>query len=213
MKRLVQLWVLPLLFVGCSVAYLTQSRNYSGIKKAYSKIAVIGVSKSQLSRAQFEEDVAGMLLGRGVNAIPSFKSEIDIPMQEKLSTEEAAEINRQLLDAGYDGAIITNLVNASEYTDVIPGNTYVGFYPVRYGRFRRYVAFYPVMAWEPDRLITGTKYILESCLYALDDNDGDNLQWVGMFELKNPRDLNTVTVKYASELTEALLRESILPEN
>jgi hypothetical protein len=69
------------------------------------------------------------------------------------------------------------------------------------------------MAWEPDRLITGTKYILESCLYALDDNDGDNLQWVGMFELKNPRDLNTVTVKYATELTEALLRESILPDN
>lgn len=213
MKKLVQFWVLSLLFSGCSATYLTQSRNYSGIKKPYTKIAVIGVSKSQLSRAQFEEDVAGMLISRGINAIPSFKSEIGIPMQETLSLEEAAAINRKLLDKGYDGAIITNLVNASEYTDVIPGNTYIGFYPVRYGRFGRYAAFYPIMAWEPDRMISGKKYVLESCFYALDSSDRDNLQWAGMFELKDPKDLNTVTAKYAAELTEALIRESIRLQN
>jgi hypothetical protein len=61
-------------------------------------------------------------------------------------------------------------------------------------------------------MISGTKYVLESCLYALDNGQADNLQWVGMFELKDPRNLNTVTLKYAVELSEALLRESINPE-
>jgi len=130
-------------------------------------------------------------------------------MDGTLSDGQAAEVNRQLLAAGFDGAVVTNLVDASQYTDVIPGNTYTGYYPVRYGRFGRYATYYPVQTWEPDRMVTGTKYVLESCLYALDDGQQDNLQWVGMFELKDPSNLKKVTGKYAAELTEELLKQSI----
>lgn len=209
MNRLFLYGIALILMLGCAGSYLTQSRNYSSTKRTYTRIAVIGVSKSQVARAKFEEEVAEGLRKRGVIAIPSFRSDISIPMEETLSTAETAALNQQLLQAGFDGALVTNLVNTSEYTDVIPGTTYFGYYPVRYGRFGRYTAFYPIPYWEPDRMITGTTYVLETCLYALDNGEEDNLQWAGMFELKNPRYLNTVTEKYAAELTEALMRESI----
>ncbi|MFM1877583.1 MAG: hypothetical protein RLZZ241_449 [Bacteroidota bacterium] len=198
-----------LLIFGCAGSYLTQSRNFSNTKRSYHRIAVIGVSKSYIARTRFEESVANKLQEKGVTAIPSFNSGISIPMEETLNSAETATLNQQLLEAGFDGALVTNLVNTSEYTDVIPGSTFIGFYPVRYGRFGRYTAFYPIPYWETDRLVTGTTYVLETCLYALDNGQEDNLKWAGMFELKNPRYLNSVTVKYAAELTEALLRESI----
>ncbi len=209
MKKHAFIWFVALLMTGCASSYLTNSRNYSQEKKTYGKIAVIGVAKSRLARSQFEQEVADGLTARGVNAVPSYNSGIDIPMDGTLSDSQAAEVNRQLLAAGFDGAIVTNLVDASQYTDVIPGSSYTGYYPVRYGRFGRYATYYPVQTWEPDRMVTGTKYVLESCLYALDEGQKDNLQWVGMFELKDPKDLKKVTGKYAAELTEELLKQSI----
>ncbi len=209
MKKHVWVCFLALLMTGCASSYLTNSRTFSQEKKPYNKIVVIGVSKSRLTRSQFEQDVADGLTARGVNAVPSYNSGIEIPMDGTLSDGQAAEVNRQLLAAGFDGAVVTNLVDASQYTDVIPGNTYTGYYPVRYGRFGRYATYYPVQTWEPDRMVTGTKYVLESCLYALDDGQQDNLQWVGMFELKDPSNLKKVTAKYAAELSEELLKQSI----
>lgn len=203
------IWLLALLIMGCASSYMTNSRNFSQEKKSYKKIVVIGVSQSRLARSQFEQDVADGLTARGVSAVPSYNSGIDIPMDGTLSDGQAAEVNRQLLAAGFDGAVVTNLVDASQYTDVIPGSSYTGYYPARYGRFGRYATYYPVQTWEPDRMVTGTKYVLESCLYALDEGQKDNLQWVGMFELKDPGDLKKVTGKYAAELTEELLKQSI----
>jgi hypothetical protein len=212
MKNIFFLSIFSMLLLGCSTSYLTQSRNVANSKRSYHKIAVIGVSKSYLARTQFEEEVVAKLTASGVHAIPSIRSGISISMDQALSAKQTEAINRQLLAAGYDGALVTNLINTTEYTDVIPGTGYIGFYPVRYGRFGRYTAFYTIPYWEPDRMISGTRYVLETCLYALDNGQEDNLQWVGMFELKNPRNLNTVTIKYAAELSEVLLRESIIPE-
>ncbi|MCO5726059.1 hypothetical protein [Robiginitalea marina] len=211
MKKYSIFLLIAMLVTSCATTYLTNSRNFSQEKRAYDKIVVIGISKSRVARAQFEQEVVNGLAAQGVNAISSNSSGIDIPMEGTLSDSQASELNQKLMQAGFDGAIITHLVNASEYTDVIPGNTYTGYYPVRYGRFGRYASYYPVQTWEPDRMVTGTKYVLESCLYALDNGQDDNLQWVGMFELKDPSNLQKVTEKYAGELTEALLKESIAP--
>ena len=201
--------LLGLLLSGCAGQYLTSSRNFSEQKKSYDKIVVIGVSKSRAARAAFEEEVANGLKEHGVDAVSSLRSGVLIPMEGPVSDSETARLNEQLLDAGFDGAIVTHLVNTSEYTDVIPGISYTSYYPVRYGRFGRYVSYYPVQNWEPDRVVSGTRYVLESTLYALDNGTKDNLQWVGMFELTNPGNIDKVSSKYARELTEALLKESI----
>lgn len=201
--------MLGLLLSSCAGQYLTSSRNFSEQKKPYEKIVVIGVSKSRVARAAFEQEVVNLFAERGVTAVPSIRSGVELPLEGPISDQDASRLNQELIDAGFDGAIVTNLVDTSEYTDVIPGNRYTSYYPVRYGRFGRYVGYYPVQTWEPDRVVTGTRYVLESTLYALDKGTKDNLQWVGMFELANPGSVEKVSSKYARELTEALLKESI----
>jgi hypothetical protein len=94
---------------------------------------------------------------------------------------------------------------------VIRGSTTTSYYPVRYGRYGRYVGAYPMTSWEPDRLQTGVEYILETCLYDIRVNDGDNLEWVGRFKVRDPSDLTKVTEKYVKELVDALMESSIQP--
>ena len=77
------------------------------------------------------------------------------------------------------------------------------------GRFGRYLAYYPVTTWEPDQLKTGTKYVFESSFYHLKDDPGDNLQWIGRFELKDPSSIQKTAENYAEELVTVLLKESI----
>ena len=70
--------------------------------------------------------------------------------------------------------------------------------------------YYPITTWGPDYVETGTRYVFESTLYSLDESKG-GLQWVGTFRLKDPTDIRKAVEKYASELTGALLLESIAP--
>ena len=209
MKRTSWIVVLAFLFSACSSTYLTNSRSISTEKKSYDKIVVLARSKSQLARAHFEDDLVKSLAARGISAISSLTAGFDIPMEGPIPEDRLLFMENKLKEMGINGAIVTNLVDASQYTDVIPGSPR-SVYPVYYGRFRRYYGYYPMTMWEPDQMVTGKKYVLESCLYDLREAQKDNLQWVGMFELKDPGKLSDVSTKYANELTEALLKSNIL---
>jgi hypothetical protein len=114
-----------------------------------------------------------------------------------------------LVKKGYGGVVITNLISKDQYTDVVPGSTSTAYVPVRYGRFGRYYGTYPMSYWEPDQVKVGIQYTLESCFYDIRQNLNDNLQWVGRFQLKDPKSLTKSINKYSKELTENLMLESI----
>ncbi|WP_143542374.1 membrane lipoprotein lipid attachment site-containing protein [Robiginitalea sediminis] len=208
MKKTIVLLVFALILSGCST-YLTQTHNVSKTKKEYQKVLVLARSQNRIARSLFERDLAEFFASRGISATPSIDSGIDIPMEGQVSEAQAETIRQQLRDAGYDGAIVTNLVNTEEYKEVIPGSATTDYYPVYYGRFRRYVSYYPATTWEPDRLITGTRHVLESTLYDLREASGDNLQWVGRFVVEDPVKIEKATQKYAQELGKALMESSI----
>ena len=197
------------LLSGCSGSYLTNATNVSKQKKSYDKILVVSRAKDQTARIKFENQVVNDLAANGVLA----KSSIEVIRMEDLSKEVSEErisdLRRKLLSEGYDGVIITNLINTEQYTDVTPGTIQTEYYPVRYGRFGRYYRAYPVTYWEPDRIETGVVYTLESCLYDISVEREDNLQWVGRFRVKNPSDLLGAIEKYSGELTTVLLEQSI----
>ena len=71
------------------------------------------------------------------------------------------------------------------------------------------VSYYPATSWEPDRLVTGTRHVLESTLYDLRETAGDNLQWVGSFVVEDPANIEKATQKYAQELGKALMESSM----
>ena len=197
-----------LLFSGCS-SYLTGYENVSNIKNTYEKILVIGRSKSKTARIKFENSVVNQLKTSGVSAIASHSANTLINLNKKYSEGELATLKKNLMTNGFDGVIVTNLINTEEYTDVVPGGSSTTYVPTRVGRFGRYLTYYPVTTWEPDELKSGTKYIFESSLYRLAKGAGENLQWVGNFEVKDPSSLEQTVSNYAKDLTKALAKSSI----
>ncbi|MEO1011512.1 MAG: hypothetical protein AAFX53_09420 [Bacteroidota bacterium] len=203
---------LTVTFLGCT-SYLTSSENVSNAKQDYDKILVLGRSKDNTARLKFENQVVAQLKANGIEAIASYTVDGTKNLDRKFTDGEIQNVKSNLVSDGFDGVIITNLVNAQEYTDVIPGNVGTTYIPARYGRFGRYYAYYPMTTWEPDQLVSGVKYVLESSLYDIKKANGDNLQWVGRFELKDPGSIEKTSTQYAKELVGALLEESINVSN
>jgi len=209
MKKILLFTLAGLLFTSCGSSYLKNSTNVSNEKKSYEKIVVIARAKDNTARINFENQVVKDLGALGVNAIASIEVLKPEMLSENLSEKDIEKLRRLLVEEGYDGAIVTNLINAAQYTDVNSGGTGTAYVPVRYGRFGRYYRTYPVSYWEPDEVEVGMEYTLESCLYDIRNNENDNLQWVGRFKVKDPNDLMKVIQKYSSELTAELMEQSI----
>jgi hypothetical protein len=210
-KNFVKVWLLVFVLAGCSSAYLRDSSNVSNIKKKYDKILVVAHTKDKIARIRAEGMVVNELALRGVKA----ESSVDVIKTERFSEEmtdsEIETLISELLNTGFSGVIITNVINTAEYEDVIPGSSNVGYYPPRYGRFGQYYSYYPATSWEPDRIETGVEYTVESCLYDITVAREDNLQWVGRFKLKNPSNITEAIAKYSKELAETLLEQNIMP--
>ena len=200
--------LLSLLLSSCS-SYLTSSENVSNTKNDYEKILVIGRSKDNTARIKFENSVVSQLAEQGLNGISSYAANAMVNINKKYSDSELAALRKRLMSNGYDGVIVTNLINTEAYTDVVPDGTSTAYAPTRVRRFGRYLTYYPVTTWEPDQLKSGTKYIFESSLYRLAEKAGDNLQWVGRFEVKDPSSLEKTVNNYATDLTKALVKNSI----
>lgn len=209
MKKTSVLLVFVLILTSCGSSFLKNYENISKTKKSYNKIIVIGRSSDQISRIKFEDNVVNHLKEEGVEAVASYKIDITKNIQKDFSEAEVNAIEKELLAKGIDGSIITNFINSEKYQEVIPGNSSTNYYPVRYGRFGRAWGYYPISTWEPDQIQVGVKYLFETSFYKLNENDEDNLQWLGRFEVKDPSDLNKIATKYAKELVTKLVKESI----
>lgn len=195
---------------SCASTYLKESSNVSKTKKKYDKILIIAKAKDKLARMKFEDQVVKDFAEQGIMAVSSMSVIKTESFAKEISDDEIQRLRDQLVQDGYSGVIITNLINTAQYTDVAPGNSGTAFVPVRYGRFGRFYGAYPVSYWEPDQVETGVLYTLESCLYDITLTDQkDNLQWVGRFQVKNPGSLVKTIEKYSKELTDALVAESI----
>ena len=212
MKKICFFLLLSTIFItGCKTTYLEQSTNMSSEKRTYNKILVVSRTKDVSARVNGERQVASELAKRGVKA----ESSIDLiktdSFDKELTEKELDDLVSSLIEQGFEGVLVTNLVDASEYTDVIPGTARTAYVPARYGRFGAYYTAYPATYWEPDRIETGVIYTVESCLYDITDRDEDNLQWVGRFRVKDPTNLTKVIEKYSVELANELMVQSINP--
>jgi len=210
-KNLIVLWLLSFLLTDCSNSYLRQSTSVSNIKKKYDKVLVVAHTKDKVARIRAEGLVVNELGLRGVNA----ESSVDVINTEKISEEmsekEIETLISQLLDGGFTGVLITNVINTEQYKEVIRGGSKVEYQAPQYGRFGQYYNYYPATSWEPDRIETGVDFTVESCLYDITVAQDKNLQWIGRFKLKNPADIKEAIAQYSKELTDALIDQSINP--
>jgi hypothetical protein len=198
------------LLVGCGSMYMTKSQTVVKGKKPYSKILVIARGKNEISRSIFEQDVARNLDGHGIDGVAYHKeSGISVPVDSDLTEVQISDLKQQVIDLGFDGVILTHLVDTEEYKELIPTGVYPSTDPNYYGQWGYYWAYYPALDWAPSYSVEGTRLELESALYDVRATDGNSLQWLGRFKLEDPKDLQKTTSNYAQELVTALRQECI----
>lgn len=213
-SKIAVLGITFLMLLGCSSLYLDDSSLINPEKNNYNKILVIAKTKDKVLRMKFENQVVNDLAASGVQAISSMSVIKTESFSKVLTDSEIEDLKSKMLSSGYDGVIITNLINKEQYTEVHQGNVSRSYVPVSYGRFGRYYRYYPVDYWEEDEITTGTEYTLESCFYNITDSSGDNnLQWVGRFKIKDVSSIGKTVEKYSKELTGELLEKSIKNNN
>ncbi|SDQ97816.1 hypothetical protein [Flagellimonas zhangzhouensis] len=193
---------------GCGSGYLTKSKNYSNVKREYKNIVVIGKSNSEISRRSFEDRLVAQLYERGVDATASY----NIPYFDAKPLQSAEDINglkERLVGDGYDGVVVTHMVDSQQFVTQTPSSAI--YYPgPRYRRFGAYYSYYPSYNWNSTYVETGIKYFFESALYSLDNSDADNLQWVGQFRIVDPVDIDKTIEKYSIELAGLLVNNSVM---
>ena len=199
-----------LLMSGCGASFMTQSKAVVDAKKSYSKILVISRGKNEIARSLLEQDIAKELKGHGVNAVAYHKeSGIGVPVDVELTEEQVEALKQKVIDSGYDGAIITHLVNTEEYRELIPTGVYPSTDPNFYGQWGYYWTYYPVYDIAPGTINRGTRFELESALYDIRSTGGNSLQWLGRFKLEDPNDIQKATAQYGRELVNAMMAKSI----
>ena len=199
-----------MLLSGCGASFLTRSKAIVDGKKSYSKILVVSRGKNEIARSLLEQDIAKELKGHGVNAVAYHKeSGIGVPVDVELSEQQVATLRQKVIDDGYDGAIITHLINTEEYKELIPTGVYPSTDPNFYGQWGYYWTYYPVYDIAPGTAVTGTRFELESALYDIRSTGGNSLQWLGRFKLEDPEDIQKATSQYAKELVSAMMEKSI----
>jgi hypothetical protein len=206
--------ILPIALIlvlgSCGSAYMTKSQTVVKEKKSYSKILVIARGTNEIARSIFEQDVARNLDSHGINGVAYHKeSGIDVPVDIDLTEDQVVGLKQKVAEMGFDGVIITHLVNTEEYRELIPTGVYPSTDPNYYGQWGYYWLYYPALDWAPGYTVEGTRLELESALYDVRATDGNNLQWLGRFKLEDPKDLQKTTSNYAKELVNALRQESI----
>jgi ribosomal protein S6E (S10) len=199
-----------LLLSSCGATFMTQSKAVVDAKKSYSKILVISRGKNEIARSLLEQDIAKELKGHGVNAVAYHKqSGIGVPVDVELTEQQIEALKQKVIDDGYDGAIITHLINTEEYKELIPSGVYPSTDPNFYGQWGYYWTYYPVYDIAPGTAVTGTRFELESALYDIRSTGGNSLQWLGRFKLEDPDDIQQATAQYAKEVVGAMMEKSI----
>lgn len=199
-----------LLISGCGSMYMTKSQTVVKGKKPYSKILVIARGTNEIARSIFEQDVARNLEKHGIDGVAYHKeSGIGVPVDSDLDEAQIEDLKQKVIGMGFDGVILTHLVNTEQYKELIPTGVYPSTDPNYYGQWGYYWTYYPAMDWASGYSIEGTTLELESALYDVRATDGNSLQWLGRFKLEDPKDLQKTTSNYAQELISALREESI----
>ena len=158
------LWFFTILLADCSNSYLRESTNVSSVKKNYDKILVVAHTKDKIARIRAEGLVVNELGLRGVNAASSVDVIKTENFSKELSEDEINTLISKLIEAGFSGVLITNVIDTEQYKYVIPGVSNVGYQSPQYGRFGQYYSYYPATSWEPDRIETAVDYTVESCV-------------------------------------------------
>lgn len=190
---------------SCSTTmkYTWTKENYEGRK--YQKILVIGESKTQQGRINSENAIVDALAKEGITATNSLSV---FPPSENIHELGEAEIEDRILKGGYDGVLVSSLVDAKTRDVREGGGTYSQPVTYRYGR--RIRTGYVHMQ-EPEYYRQEKTYVLETQFFDVANTaTKEAVVWSGQSELTDPSSAESAAKKYSKKLVKTLLESGMI---
>ena len=160
---------------------------------ANKQVMVIGISRQDSIRRNFEDNFVSHLRATGVKAVPSYRY-----MKEPGPVPEE-RLNEAVKRAGAEAVIMTRLVAVEGRRQVSPGLHRPGFYPwYRWG----WQGFY-----EPPRVYYYDVFLSETSVYDLATNE---VIWTGTVRTTDPRDLDREIRNYVETVISALGEQNLI---
>jgi hypothetical protein len=178
--------------------YTWTKEGYEGRK--YEKILVIVESHTQQGRLNGENTLVDYLTKEGITATNSLSV---LPLNENPQDLSEEEIENRILNGGYDGVLITSLVDARSREVREGGGTYTQ--PVHY-RYGRYVRRGYVHMQEPEYYRQEKTFVLETRFFDVADQaTKESVVWSGQSELTDPSSAESAAKSYSKQLVKTLL--------
>ena len=207
-KILISLMVAALLW-SCSTTmqYTWKKENFEG--KKFNKILVLAISKNMKSRTLMENSVVDLLKSEGINA--SNALDVFTPV-ENLKDLTEDEIGKRIAAGGYDGVLITSLLD-TRTRDVQVNN--MSYYPYMYGGYYGYgyrgFIYSNYNHLYSDQYRQEKTYVLETRLYDVNITDPkEAVVWAGQSEMVDPSGVESVSNSYSKQLVKALLESGAI---
>ena len=166
--------------------------------KEFQKILVLAISKNLKSRTLFENTMLDLLNEQGINATNALN--VFTPV-ENLKDLTEADIEKRIKDGGYDGVLVTSLID-TRTRDVQVNNT--PYYPYMYGGYYGYgyrsfiYSNYNYMY--SDQYREEKTYVLETRLYDVNISDPKQaIVWAGQSELVDPSGSESASKTYSKK--------------
>jgi hypothetical protein len=205
MKRASTLWIgvaAVALGVGCGTSMkVTSTWKDPGATPAFNKVLVVGLSNKETVRRAFETEFSTQLAKHGLTVVPS------ATVLPAGAETDRALMTQAIIDGGYDGVIVTRVVDRTKETTYVPGSAYV---PAPYygGYYSYYYTAYPTV-YDPGYLVESTIVQIETNFY---DVKADKLVWSGLSEVIDPK-ADTQDIRSFSMLVgERMAKDGIIPK-
>lgn len=177
MKKTIYLLTAIVLFTSCSnSAHIVKTWRDPAVTvnvDKLNKVLVMSLLKNETYRRVAEDQLVAMLQGKGVASYNYFPAGIP--------DEKENEIKQRLKQDGFDGAIVTRVVDVDKDVNYVPGS--FNNFPVYYGRFWGYYRNSWNNYYEPGYYEKTKKYTVETNVYSF---KRDKLIWSGVTSTVDP---------------------------
>jgi len=204
MNRMLRATAAIVLLAGLTGCYSTNIRDSwaaPGIQAPldFQKILVVFMDPNEPTRRAGEDALVGRIgSARAVASHSMFSGE---EVRNAQANEQA--IRREVLAAGFDGAVVMRMVNEEQQLSYTPSMTY----PPYYGGFYGYYGYGWGYAYSPGYLRADTIVSVETNIYDLGD---DELVWAGVTESFNPGEVTQLVNDIAAAIADDMRRRGLI---
>lgn len=186
---------------------------------ADAKILVIARTDDQVSRQRFEQEIAERFRAAGIDATESYMKFPAMQHNQKQTEESISQRVQIIRNEGFRGVVLTVVKDMSKEIVTSETGGYVsgGYYPSYYGGYYGGFGGYYGRVYSPygygyggtyvpseTRTYTSETYNLETVIYDLDKEAGQQLQGVIAIDVTDPKSASKVAPKYADAVAKQL---------